>query len=305
VLQKEYLFLVMLKILVTGANGFVGYYLTKLLIDKNMKVLATGKGECRLPFQSGNFSYRAMDFTNREEVKEVFVQFNPRVVVHCGALSKPDDCELNREAAFLVNVNGTIHLLNASAAHKAFFIFLSTDFVFSGEKGMYQEEDERNPVNYYGETKLMAEDEVMQYKNEWAIVRTVLVYGKPFLSRQNILTNTAIALKKGEPLKIFCDQVRTPTYVEDLTRAIVSIIEKKATGIYHVSGEDVMTPYDMAVSVANHLGLNERLISAVEEKDFDQPARRPLKTGFDISKAKRNLGYQPIRFEQGLQHTFN
>ena len=136
-------------------------------------------------------------------------------------------------------------------------------------------------------------------------MRTVLVYGKSFLSRQNLLTNTARALEKGEALKIFHDQVRTPTYVNDLAGAIVKIIEKKATGVFHISGEDVMTPYDMAVAVAEFLQLDISLISKVEEKDLQQPARRPIKTGFDISKAKTELGFKPVKFKEGLQKTFS
>jgi dTDP-4-dehydrorhamnose reductase len=151
---------------------------------------------------------------------------------------------------------------------------------------------------------MLAEDEVEKYKWDWAIVRTVLVYGKPFLNRQNILTNVAAALQRGEKLNIFNDQVRTPTYVEDLAVGILSILEKQKTGIYHISGKDVLTPYQMAMAVAEYLNLDATLINKVEEKDLDQPARRPLKTGFNISKAKNDLDYQPISFKEGLKKTF-
>jgi dTDP-4-dehydrorhamnose reductase len=226
------------------------------------------------------------------------------VVVHGGAISKPDECEQNRGNAFLNNVTGTIYLLDQARLYRSFFIFISTDFVFDGERGMYVEDDPRKPVNYYGETKLMAEDEVMKYPCDWAIVRTVLVYGKPLAARQNLLTSTAQALLKGEHLKIFNDQVRTPTFVEDLASGIVGIIEKDASGIYHISGEDVRTPYDMAVAVARHLGYDETLIQPVTADTFHQPARRPLKTGFNLSKAKQVLGYQPVSFDEGLRRTF-
>jgi dTDP-4-dehydrorhamnose reductase len=291
-------------ILITGANGFVGYYLSQLLLQKGYRVIATGKGECRLPFKGENFIYQSFDFTSATEVQKIFEEYKPAIVVHCGALSKPDECELNKENAYLTNVTGTIYLLNAANTYKNFFIFLSTDFVFSGEKGMYKEDDERKAVNYYGITKMLAEDEVEKYKWDWAIVRTVLVYGKPFLNRQNILTNVAAALQRGEKLYIFNDQVRTPTYVEDLAVGILSILEKQKTGIYHISGKDVLTPYQMAMAVAEYLNLDATLINKVEEKDLDQPARRPLKTGFSISKAKNDLDYQPISFKEGLKKTF-
>jgi dTDP-4-dehydrorhamnose reductase len=291
-------------ILITGANGFVGYYLSQLLLQKGYRVIATGKGECRLPFKGENFIYQSFDFTSATEVQKIFEEYKPAIVVHCGALSKPDECELNKENAYLTNVTGTIYLLNAANTYKNFFIFLSTDFVFSGEKGMYKEDDERKAVNYYGITKMLAEDEVEKYKWDWAIVRTVLVYGKPFLNRQNILTNVAAALQRGEKLNVFNDQVRTPTYVEDLAVGILSILEKQKTGIYHISGKDVLTPYQMAMAVAEYLNLDATLINKVEEKDLDQPARRPLKTGFNISKAKNDLDYQPISFKEGLKKTF-
>lgn len=292
-------------VLITGANGFVGYYLTQLLLKKGFRVIATGKGENRLYVEDKNFSYQTLDFTNDEEVEKIFLKQKPETVVHCGAISKPDECELNKENAFRTNVTGTLYLLNAAYKLRSFFVFLSTDFVFDGKSGMYKEEDARKAVNYYGETKILAEDEVMKYSFGWAIVRTVLVYGKRFLNRDNIVTNVAGKLKKGEELKIFNDQVRTPTYVEDLAAGIVSVIEKKATGIYHISGDDVLTPYEIAFAVANHLKLNSSLIQKVTEKDFDQPARRPLKTGLDISKAKKVLGYQPISFTEGLKKTLD
>ena len=295
----------MQKVLITGANGFVGYYLAQELLKKNYAVIATGKGECRLPFTGDGFIYETLDFTDKESVDKILLHHKPDVIVHAGAVSKPDECELNKEMAFHINVTGTINLLHAAATIKSFFISLSTDFVFDGEKGMYKEDDERKAVNYYGETKILAEDQVMNYEYDCSIVRTVLVYGKPFLRRHNILTNTANALQKEEKLRIFNDQLRTPTFVEDLAKGIVSIIEKKATGIYHISGEDKKTPYEMAVATAEYLHLDSSLIEAVIEKDFNQPARRPLKTGLDISKAKKELGYQPISFEEGLQKTFS
>jgi dTDP-4-dehydrorhamnose reductase len=291
-------------ILLTGANGFLGHYLVQPLLQRKYVVVATGKGQNRLPFQDDDFSYQPLDFTAKENVASVFAEAKPAVVIHCGAISKPDECEQNREAAFLSNVTGTINLLEASAKQKAHFIFLSTDFVFRGDKGFYKEEDERAPVNYYGQTKLLAEDKVMAYPFEWSIVRTVLVYGKTASGRENIVTNTAKALQEKRPLKIFTDQVRTPTYVEDLATGIVAIVEKKATGVYHLSGKDLRTPYQIAVETAQHLGLNPAMITPVTAEEFAQPARRPPKTNFDISKAQRDLNFRPRSFAQGLRQTF-
>ena len=295
-----------MKILITGANGFLGYNLAEQLLEKNFSVIATGKGECRLPFiGQHNFVYESMDFTDPFSIHDVFERVRPDVVIHAGAMSKPDECEMNQMKAYMMNVEGTVQLLINSADVKSFFVFVSTDFVFDGEKGMYDEEDAPRPVNYYGRTKLEAEEAVKNYENDWAIARTVLVYGKNHTGRMNILTLVKEKLEKGEEYSVVDDQLRTPTYVEDLAKAIVSIIEKRAKGIFHISGKDILTPYQMAVKTAEHLGLDKSLIKKVTAADFSQPAKRPPRTGFRIEKARRELGYEPLSFEEGLEKTFS
>jgi dTDP-4-dehydrorhamnose reductase len=295
-----------MKILITGANGFLGHYLIKQLLEKGHQVIATGKGDCRLPFYSNkNFDYVPMDFTDPFSVHDVFEKYKPDAVIHAGAMSKPDDCELQQWQAYITNVEGTVTLLLNAEEQKSFFVFVSTDFIFDGERGMYKEEDGAAPVNFYGKTKAEAEDAVKEYEHGWAIARTVLVYGKPLAGRSNILSIVKEKLEKGEEYSVVDDQFRTPTYVEDLATGIVSILEKKATGIYHLSGNDVLTPYKMACKAADYLGLNKSLIKKVTAASFSQPAKRPPKTGFVIDKAKKQLGFTPISFEQGLRKTFN
>jgi dTDP-4-dehydrorhamnose reductase len=294
-----------MNILITGANGFLGGYLVELLLQKEYTVIATGKGECRLPFKHTNFIYAPMDFTDPFTVHDVFEKFQPQIVVHAGAMSKPDECEQQQWQAYLVNVEGTVTTLMNAAEQKSFFVFVSTDFVFDGEKGMYKEGDATGPVNYYGKTKLEAEEAVMEYEHDWAIVRTVLVYGKPILSRPNILTVVKEKLEKGETYNVFDDQLRTPTYVGDLAAGILQIIERKAKGIYHLSGKDVLSPYAMACKTADFLGLDKTLIHPVSASAFVQPAKRPARTGFAIDKARLQLGFEPISFDEGLARTFS
>lgn len=295
-----------MKILITGANGFLGYYLTQQLLQQGYEVIATGKGECRLPFSNDKgFQYLSMDFTDPFTVHDVFAKFKPEAVIHAGAISKPDDCEQNQWEAYLTNVEGTVCMLLNAEEHKSFFVFVSSDFIFDGKKGEYKEEDIAGPVNFYGKTKVEAEDAVREYEHDWAIVRTVLVYGKPLTKRKNILSTIKEKLEKGEEYNVFDDQVRTPTYVEDLATGIVSIIKKRATGIYHLAGMDTLTPYQMACMAADHLGLDKSLIKKVTATTFFQPAKRPAKTGFIIDKAKRELGFSPISFKEGLIKTFS
>lgn len=295
-----------MKVLVTGANGFLGHYLVPALLKQGFDVLATGKGSCRLDLHgTTGFAYAEMDFTDKAGTLALMKQYAPDIVVHAGAVSKPDDCELDKVMAWRVNTGGTQHLLEGAAERRTFFVYISTDFVFDGEKGMYSEEDIPSPVNYYGQTKLEAEHAVQDYPYTWAIVRTVLVYGQPLAGRSNILSIVKEKLERGEGYKVVDDQVRTPTFVGDLADGIVSVIRKKATGIWHLSGEDVLTPYEMACQTASFLGFDPQLLTRVTVDTFTQPAKRPPRTGFNISKAKKELGYVSVSFKEGLAKTFS
>lgn len=292
-------------ILITGANGFLGYYLTEALLQRGYRVIATGRGACRLPFQ-GNplFHYATMDFTDPFAVHDVFEKYKPATVIHAGAMSKPDECELNQWSCYTCNVEGTLHLLASAEEQKSHFVFLSTDFIFDGERGMYAETDAPNPVNMYGRSKQQAEEAVREYLHDWSIVRTVLVYGKPVNGKQNLLTIVQKKLQEMHTCKIVDDQLRTPTFVGDLVKGIAAIIDKKAGGIYHLAGKDQLTPYQMVQKMAAHLHLDGSLIQRATRADFKEPATRPLKTGFIIDKATRDLGYNPLGFAEGLTETF-
>ncbi len=294
-----------MKVLITGSNGFLGHYLVPVLLAQGYEVMATGKGPCRLKLSdTSGFVYAEMNFTDRCKTLDIVQQYAPDFIVHAGAISKPDDCELDQPMAWQINTGGTKHLLEAAAGQKSFFIYISTDFVFDGDRGMYREEDLPSPVNYYGQTKLEAEVAVKDYPFSWAIIRTVLVYGQPLAGRSNLLSIVKNKLEKGEGYKVVDDQVRTPTYVGDLAAGIAAIIQQQARGIWHLSGADVLTPYEMACLTADYLGYDKKLLTRVTADTFSQPAKRPLRTGFDISKANRELGYIPLSFTEGLKKTF-
>lgn len=294
-----------MKVLVTGTQGFLGYYLVQLLLSTKDDVIATGKGENHLPFLGQpHFFYHPMDFTDPFAVHDVFEKTQPNVVIHAGAMANVDACEQNQWQAYVTNVAGTLNLLANAEECKAHFIFISTDFVFDGESGPYDETSEANPVNFYGKTKFEAEDAVKEYPFNWAIVRTVLIYGNNPTGRDNILTAVKKKLSIGETYSAVDDIVRTPTYVGDLAKGIAAIIEKSKTGIYHLSGKDVLTPYQMACNAARYLQLDVSLIKKVNAADLKLPANRPAKTVFILDKAKRELNYEPSGFEEGLKRTF-
>jgi len=284
----------------------LGQHLVKELLQAGYHVIAASKGESRLPFdQHERLCYVQMDLREPFDVYHVFDLHRPDTVIHAGAMTQVDECEINETRSFETNYGGTSSILVCCEEAKAFLIYISTDFVFDGLAGPYTEEDEPSPVNWYGKTKQMAEDIVMHAITPWAIVRTVLVYGNSLDgSRGNIITWVKSKLEQGEKIKVVNDQFRTPTYVEDLVKGILLVIKKKARGIYHISGSDFLSPYQMAMKTAGIFGLNEDLIEEVDASVFSQHARRPPKTGFIIDKARKDLGFEPVSFDQGLKRMF-
>lgn len=294
-----------MKILITGANGLVGQNAVKQFTAAGYDVTAAGRGACRLPEGKIPYRYISLDNTDRDAVLATVADVRPEVIVHAAAMSQPDACELNRAECDDCNVNATRYFTEAATAVNARMIYISTDFIFSGDDGPYKETDQPAPVNYYGQSKWQGEQIVRKSASRWAIVRTVLVYGNILSgTRSNIVTWVKENLEKEKPIKVVGDQLRTPTYVEDLIGGIQLIIEKNTEGIYHISGKEVLTPYDMAVYVANYFGLDKTLMEKVDASVFTQPAQRPLKTGFIIDKAEKELGYSPIGFMEGMRRMF-
>lgn len=295
----------MRKILITGANGFLGQHLVKLLLQKGYHIIAVARGENRLPFTpSENFSYYDADITNDFLVNGIMEKETPHTVIHAAAMTQADDCQLNQESCEDVNVRATARLLVSAELFSRHFIYISTDFVFDGEKGDYKEDDDINPLSWYGFTKVQAEGIVETSEIPFAIVRTCLVYGNTLTgTRKNIVTWVKESISAGKRIKVVHDQWRTPTYAEDLAIGILLIIEKDATGVFHISGKDKLTPYDIAMQTAAICKLDNSLIEKVDAASFSQPARRPPKTGFNISKARKELGFEPVSFEEGLKKT--
>lgn len=289
-----------MRILVTGSNGLLGQKLIALLQnDPGVYPIATARGESVVKLERAAF--RPMDVTNRDQVLGVVKEEKPEVIIHTAAMTQVDDCETQREQCWNANVSAVQYLAEACALNNVHLVHVSTDFIFDGTEGPLDETAKPAPVNYYGESKLAAEQFIIKQNIKWAILRTVLVYGiTSDMSRSNIVLWVKNSLEAGKPIKVVNDQWRTPTLAEDLAMGCYLAAVKKATGVYHISGKDFLSPYDIAIATAEYFKLDKSLISATDSNTFKQPARRPLKTGFIIDKANRDLGYSPLSFKEGL-----
>lgn len=292
-----------MKILITGANGLLGQKLIHLLAPKKeLVVIATARGASRLSSAYGNFVYEPMDITNRESVLSVIGKHQPDAIINTAAMTNVDQCEAEKDACIDLNVRAVAYLNEAAEIYGAFFLHLSTDFIFSGEEGPYNEEGIPAPVNFYGESKLKAENILLNSKTSWAIARTVLVYGiVPDMSRSNIILWVKGSLEDKKKIQVVDDQWRTPTLAEDLAIGCYLIVKNKAQGVYNISGGDMLTPYEMAIKTAHFFNLDKRLIQRTDSSKFTQPAKRPPKTGFIIDKARKALGYAPHSFDEGIK----
>jgi len=289
-----------LRILVTGSNGLLGQKLSKVIQSSNdAYLIATGRKLSAIQIDRGEF--HLLDITRKSEFENAISLTRPDVIINTAALTMVDECEKNRDVCWEANVSSVQNLASLCEKHQVHLVHLSTDFVFDGSHGPLDEEAVPSPVNFYGESKLEGERLIQKMKAEWCIIRTVLVYGiTEDMSRSNIVLWVKKSLEDKKAIRVVNDQFRTPTLAEDLAMGCFLAATKKAKGIFHISGNELMTPYELAVRTAEFFELDKSLIHPTDSASLQQPAQRPAKTGFLIGKAQRELGFQPRTFHEGL-----
>lgn len=292
----------MKKIAITGSNGLLGQTLVNLLLKEpdNYKVYGLSRGENRS--ERNDFEYRSVDITNESELQQCLHEIKPDFIVNTAAMTQVDACEDQREACDLLNVEAVRYLANISSEIGSHLIHLSTDFIFDGETGFYKESDEANPLSYYGLSKLRSEEVLTNSSIDYTILRTILVYGLvKNLGRNNIVLWVKQMLSDGKEITIVDDQFRMPTYVEDLALACKISIDKRAKGIFHISSSELLSIVEVARTIADVFELNRELISPISSTTLNQRAKRPPKTGFDLSKTKQVLDFHPKTFKEDLE----
>ena len=290
-----------MKILITGSNGLLGQkILHKLRIDDRVELIATSRGKNRVSVESG-YTYFSLDITSEKLVSKIILEQRPRVVINTAAMTNVDLCEHETKACNILNVDAVKYLADACQKIDAHLIHISTDFIFDGKNGPYREEDEPNPLSYYGLSKLKSEQLLYKHNVRWTILRTIIVFGVgENLSKGNIVLWAKGALEKGDPLNIIDDQFRAPTLAEDLADACILAANKKAFGIFNASGKDIMSIYEIVETTARHYGYSTENLNKISTVTLNQKAIRPPKTGFILDKSRNELGYKPHSFEESL-----
>lgn len=290
-----------MKILITGSNGLLGQKLIKAIKEQGSKVevVTCSSGPNRLSFN--DFPYYQLDISSKDELISCLEKERPDVIINSAALTNVDQCEENRIRCWEINVNAVEYMVEYCSQNSCHLVQLSTDFIFDGESGPYTEEQEGNPLSHYGHSKFAAEEIVRNSTIKWSIARTVLVFGVgENLGRSNIVLWAVGAMDKGDALNIVDDQFRTPTLAEDLADGCLRIALQQKEGIFHLSGPNFLSIYDLVKQVGEVFGHIDYPLNRMNSETLNQAAKRPPVTGFVIDKARRVLGYDPLEFKEGL-----
>jgi dTDP-4-dehydrorhamnose reductase len=248
-----------MRVLVTGANGQLGYDVIERLKKLNIEHIGVNRE---------NF-----DLTNEEQTKSFILNYGPDVVIHCAAYTAVDKAEDERDLCHAVNVLGTRYIAQACKELDAKMVYISTDYVFDGEKEEpYEVTDTPNPVNYYGLTKYLGEQEVQKNLDKFFIVRTSWVFGK----NGNNFVKTMLKLgQERKEIKVVCDQVGSPTYTYDLAKLLCDMIQTDKYGVYHATNEGYCSWYEFACEIFKIAGMDDVKVIPIKSEEYPTKAVRP------------------------------
>lgn len=286
------------RILITGSNGMLGQRAVHFYTSKeNIELLATSIEEKSVV---DSVEYISSDIKDRDNIKKVIHDYCPDFIIHTAAFTNVDLSEKLREDAWKINVKGVEYIAEAARAIDAHIIHISTDYIFDGKNGPYDENATPHPVGYYGRTKLASENTLRISGTFFTILRTNVLYGIAPNSRPDFVRWVINSLSKNENIRIVKDQINNPTFIDDLIQGINKIIEFKKTGVYNIGGKEFLSRYDFTYRIADYFNLSKKLISPITTDELKQPARRPLKSGLLILKAETELGYKPHTITESL-----
>jgi len=285
-----------MRLLITGASGLYGSRMAELSATNGFQVYSVynqHQAPIGVPI--------LLDIMNKAKTQEEIKKINPDVIVHAGALTNVDKCELDKDLAWKINFEGTRNVVEATKECGSFLLYVSTDYVFDGSKGCYSETDLPSPISYYAYSKLKAEEHVQGALNKYCIVRPSVIYGaNPAAGKDNFALWLLEKLRRKEKTKVFADQWNSPTLNTSLAEMTLEVIKRKLVGIYHLSGATRISRFDFAVTFAQVFGLDTSLLVSTAMKEFDFPAKRPRDSSLNTTKAERILKNKPLSIENAL-----
>lgn len=279
-----------MRIFITGGGGLLGSRLAEIALEDGHDVFSgynRNLPEIGEPIK--------LDLAMDSSISKAVAKARPEVVFHTAALTDVDRCEVERDLACRINARATKRLAEAAKESCAFLLYVSTDYVFDGNKGMYRENDPTAPINQYGLSKLLGE------KYASCVARTCVIYGsRPASGKVNFALWILKKLQRGESIKIVTDQYITPTLNTNLARMLLEIGERKITGIYHLAGATRISRYNFACRLADAFKLDRGLITSSSMKDMRWNAKRPADSSLATSKAEMVLQEKPYDLDKSI-----
>lgn len=284
------------KVLVIGGSGLLGSSLA-VLSAKEFETIATYNIHA---IKIRGCKTHQLDIIDKKRVFSLMKSCLPDVVIHTAALVDANLCEIRPKTAWEINVLGTKNLAEACNEINAKMIYTSTNYIFGGDKGNYNEESIPNPKNYYAKTKLEGETVVKEEDINYVIAR-VSPYGWNIQNKLNYVTWVIDKLEKKEQVNAFTDQYNSPILANNCADALLALFKYNKKGIYHVAGIERINRFDFAKKIAEIFELDKKLIKPVISDKIKQIAERPKDTSLDISKAKKELNMDFLGVEEGLK----
>ncbi len=281
------------KILVTGASGLLG----SKIVEKAAKKYVVYPTHATRQFFPKSLK---MDITDEKNVKRILSKVKPDIIIHTAAETNVDKCEINKDYALRVNAEGTKNLAEACNQLDEKIVYVSTDYVFDGEKRFNTEEEKPNPINHYGLTKLIGEQHVAKHCTDFVILRTSVLYGiHP--QKPNFATWVISALKERKTLKVVENHYNSPTLADNLAEVILKIVNKELKGLYHTAGSERISRYEFALKIAEIFNLDANLIQPIRMSELKAwTAKRPKDSSLCVDKAKKEIGAKLLDVTQGL-----
>ena len=293
----------MIKLLITGCEGLLGQNLLMYANWDHFDITGIDLPPKTNQTQYDSFHYHSLDLTDHERLYKQVVEIHPDVILNAAAMTAVDRCETEPETCYRINRDVVVTLAEAAQSIHARLIQISTDYVFDGTEGPYEEGAPVHPLSVYGTSKLGAEEAVLAMpEGLGTIVRTVVLYGHGKNLTSSFVTWLIESLRKGEPVRIVDDQVSNVTLASEMATILLEMAEKGCSGVYHVSSRDRASRYQFALDIAEVYGFDKDLISPVSTAEFKQPAPRPMNGGLSVDKVEAFLGRKVSTIHETILH---
>lgn len=278
------------RLFITGGSGLLGSKFTSL--NSDYEIITTYN-------TNPKDNAVKLDITDENDVLSKIESLSPDLVVHAAALTNVDYCEEHPEEADKINGQGTLNLVKACKKVGAKLIYVSTDFVFDGKKGMYQENEKTNPLSYYGLSKLKGEEFIQNSDVDYAIARVSVLYG--WHTNFNFVTWVINELKEDNQINIVTDEYNSPTFADNAAEAILNIYSRGKEGVYHIAGDERINRFDFAKNIARVFELDETLINPILSENLIRKAERPMDSSLSVEKARSDLDIKLLNTTEGLK----